>query len=787
MAEFFGIRHLSPAGAFELRKRLDEAKPDIVLVEGPSDMNDFMQWICHKDTRFPIALMAYTNNPPINSILYPFAVYSPEVQAILWAKENNVECRFMDLPSGTFLAFEEAEQKRFEEGKEQSTALTTESVYHKLEIYTGEAHDSFWERNFEHLAGTGTYQSAAALFGKEIRKADTSTQKSMAETLVRESFMKRQIQNAEKEGKKNIFCVCGAFHVSGIESVDPMTDEEIKLLPRTDSLATVMPYSYFRLSSMSGYGAGNKAPSYYELLWKTFQEDKLLQFAETYLVSVASEHRKSGNIVSSAEVIEAARLSKTLSRLRGSKYPVLDDLHDAAVAAMGHGNFSELVNAFVKVEVRPQVGTLPEGVTRTSIQDDFYRELEELGLKKYQKETAETLELDLRENLRVKDTKKAYKDLSRSFFFTRLSIIGVKFASGGYSSQDFANWKEVWNIQWTPETEIEVVEASLLGETVAGAAAFKLKEMSENATTIDEASDVFHKAFLAGLPECALEILKKLENLSVDDAAMVSISRTALNLSNIIRFGSLRHFESEKLVPLLEKLYLRFCLIVEQSCNCGGDAVSAVIESIETMSKVQLSHDFLSSKNPEYENMLVRALERISNRDDLNPKCSGFAMAILLERGVADEELLSKTISRRISPGLPADLGALWFEGLSAKNHYSLISRLSLWKKLAEYVDTLDDNEFKRAVVFLRRAFADYLPSEKIEISENLAQIWDFDEDQLSSKLTSGLTQEEKATLKESESIIDSDGSMIDGTGEGKESSGSNQYADLDDFNFDDI
>ena len=100
----FGVRHLSPAAAFHLRRALDQAQPALVLVEGPSDLNDQMQWLCHPETRFPAAILAYTQTPPVRTLLYPLAVYSPEVQAILWAHEHGVPCRFMDLPSSVFLA-----------------------------------------------------------------------------------------------------------------------------------------------------------------------------------------------------------------------------------------------------------------------------------------------------------------------------------------------------------------------------------------------------------------------------------------------------------------------------------------------------------------------------------------------------------------------------------------------------------------------------------------------------------------------------------------------------------
>ena len=111
---FFGVRHLSPAAAFHLRRALDQAQPRLVLVEGPSDLNGQMEWLCHPSTKFPAAILAYTKTPPVRTVLWPFAIYSPEVQAILWAHEHGVECRFMDLPSSVFLALREAEEMSVE-------------------------------------------------------------------------------------------------------------------------------------------------------------------------------------------------------------------------------------------------------------------------------------------------------------------------------------------------------------------------------------------------------------------------------------------------------------------------------------------------------------------------------------------------------------------------------------------------------------------------------------------------------------------------------------------------
>ena len=99
----FGIRHLSPAGAWHLRNFLREKNPKLVLVEGPCDFDDTLVWLSDHAVQPPIAVLAYTKDAPVRTILYPFAEYSPEYQAILWCKENKKECRFIDLPSEVFL------------------------------------------------------------------------------------------------------------------------------------------------------------------------------------------------------------------------------------------------------------------------------------------------------------------------------------------------------------------------------------------------------------------------------------------------------------------------------------------------------------------------------------------------------------------------------------------------------------------------------------------------------------------------------------------------------------
>ncbi|MDE6590542.1 MAG: hypothetical protein K2K53_09425, partial [Oscillospiraceae bacterium] len=274
-----------------------------------------------------------------------------------------------------------------------------------------------------------------------------------------------------------------------------------------------------------------------------------------------------------------------------------------------------------------------------------------------------------------------------------------------------------------------------------GAAAFALKERADNSASIAEAAAIFHDAFLCGMPAAAAHALSVLQGLSVDSAAISEVAETASRLSLVVRYGDLRRFDPAPVVPLIKQLYLRACLTLESACVCDAKAAPEVTKAMDLLNALQLNHDFLE------EARWLDLLAGISDRDDLNTRCSGFAMAILLERGKADEALLSREVARRLSPGVPADLGAGWFEGLAGKNRYALIARLSLWRQLDDYLSGLDDETFRRALVFLRRAFADFSPSEKNDIAENLGEIWGVNPQQAAEALMNDVTEDEQAVL----------------------------------------
>lgn len=759
--EFFGIRHLSPAGGFYLEKFLDETRPDCVLIEAPCDFEDMLSDMVRAETKPPFAVLAYTCAAPVRTILYPFAEYSPEYRAILWADKNGVPVRFTDLPSETFLAlYEHREREKKTEDSPDTAEKETEnhenrremSVYEKLDIQSGEgSHETFWERVLEHCADVSGYREGANLFGANIREFSSKTEDDFEELMLREVYMRRVIRKAAGEFEK-IVVVTGAYHVEGLKTWE--NDEALPALPKTDSLHTLMPYSYYRLSTRSGYGAGNKAPAYYGLIWDGLergdtmsqsrrpkaQQDVApqsvggdpLYAANAYLTKIAAFQRANGNAASSAQVIEALRLADSLAKMRGGGVPVLRDLRDAAETCLGEGSFAAISAAVADTEIGTKIGELPDGVSRTSIQEDFYRELKELKLEKYRTVTAQELKLDLRENRRASSEKSAFLDLNRSFFLHKLRVLDIGFAEAQQANQENATWAENWMLRWTPEAEIRLVESALRGDTVELAASFALKERVENAA-MPEIALAIEDAFLCGMSAALNYAVTALQAIAVEAASFEDLAKTAFRLSNIISYGDIRKVDNSALEPILKQLYYRACLILEDACVCDDAAAKQIAEAVNLLNSAELSRDFLVTEN------WVSALKNVARRDDLNTTLSGLAAAILLERSEMTNDELKTEVSRRLSKGVPAELGAGWFEGLTMKNRYGLIARLSLWESLAEYIQALDDEEFKRALVFLRRAFSDFSPAEKDSIAENLGEIWGLNGAEVSEVLNAQL------------------------------------------------
>jgi len=321
-------------------------------------------------------------------------------------------------------------------------------------------------------------------------------------------------------------------------------------------------------------------------------------------------------------------------------------------------------------------------------------------------------------------------------------VLGIGFAEPVKTSQKSATWAERWNLQWSPESEIQLVEAVLLGETIELATGFKFRSILANCTTVDEAAEVVRNACECGMMSSMEEARRRLQELSTESADFRAIAHTAFQLGTVARYGDVRQFDPAPLLPLISDLFVQGSLVLFSSSNCDNAAAKENVGAMDALNRVNLEYHELVD-----EPLWVEALQKLADADDRNPLLSGYACSILLERNLVSNESLAREVSRRLSPGISADLGAGWFEGLAQRNRYALIARQLLWTSLADYVNSLDDEQFRRAIVFLRRAFGSFGPQEKRQIAENLGEHWGVNADTASELISEELTDDEEQAL----------------------------------------
>ncbi len=760
LCRVFGVRHLSPAGAFHLETVLDELKPTAVLVEGPADATPQLPHLNHKDSQPPLAVLAYTLQRPVRSILYPLASYSPEWVALTWGLSNKADTRFIDLPASVFLELHHLtppEEHPPDPGERRGVSppvpgrLASEHTLAYLDDpWTAIAqlsgdpdHETWWERHFEHTSDPVCYIHQIHEFGRGLRSLREL--KANDENLIREAYMRRCIREVLDKGHKpdRVLVVCGAFHSTALrEDIPAMTDKEFKSLPLVKCSLTLMPYSYKRLSSQSGYGAGNHAPMYYQRLFderKAGQPDRL---APQLLTELVHAMRKGGQIRSAAEVIEAVRLSHSLATLADSPAPCLRDLRDAATCLLGRGEFEVIREAITELEIGSRVGKLPRGVARTAIQDDFYLRLEELKLDKYLVDKAQTLELDLRENRFVKSREAAFRDRNCSTLLHRLVTLRVPFGVKQKAKQDQATWKEIWDLRWTPESEIQLIENSMRADTVEVSAAVCLSERLGTCTQINEAAAIVKEAVVCELADALEDARRRLQAMAVEAFGFVNLAQAVEELAEVISYGSVRKFDPEPLKPLLSQLFLRATFAVRDACLCDEEAREQVQPAILRL------HGVVGT-TPELVDAVRwnRELDGIADSDALNAYLSGFVMSLILSR--VDEVRLAREVSRRLSPGIPPDIGANWFEGLVQSNRQALFLRMALWRHLDNYLTSMDEDEFRLALVPLRRAFGNFSKAEVRRVVDNLAELSAESTDELKQIPEVALSEEEEKNLAE--------------------------------------
>ena len=698
----FGVRHHGPGSARSVVHALEAFDPDAVLIEGPPEANELLPLASRADLELPVALLVYAQDTPSKAVMYPFAKFSPEWQAILFALKRQRVVRFIDLPHTH--RFADAQEQE-DDARGDGEGVLRGDPLRPLAMAAGYGDtERWWDHLIESRQGRdldvfGAVHEMMAAVRSELALPEPLTERR------REAFMRKSIRAARAEGFTRIAVVCGAYHTPALAQMPParQDDDVLRGLPKVKTAAAWVPWTYERLAYASGYGAGIVSPAWYELLW-----EKRSALGPEWLTRAARLLREEDVPASSAHVIEACRLADALAAVRERPVAGLSEYQEAAVAVLGAGDATNLRLIDKRWHFDARLGHVPEDFPAAPLQQDVAALQKRLRLKPAAEE--KTLDLDLRETI----------DRERSHLFRRLRILGVEWAKPAPRAQmGKGTFHEIWQVLWQPEFSVRLVEASRHGHTVAGAAAAALAEKSVGSQRLSELVSLLDDALFADLADAIQPLVKSIEQHAAAQADALQLLEAIAPLVSVYRYGNVRATDVSLVREILDVLVPRVMIgLVPASSNIDGDAAAALWKQMREAERAlaQLADaGFLEGWRG--------CLAKLTSGDSVHPLIAGYANRLLYDAAVVEFDELSQALSRALSPGNAADVAASWIEGLLSGSGTILIHDDRLRALIDGWMRNVPAEHFIQVLPLLRRTFSEFPAPERRLLGERLKQV----------------------------------------------------------------
>jgi hypothetical protein len=715
------VRHHSPRSSAVVRAVLDRVRPRAVLVEAPADAEALVAALVDPGTVPPVAILGYRTDGTPGSSLWPFADYSPELVAMRWAAAHGARVVLIDVPVGVAIASHDEGPKDEGEGAPGSgadpdpPAPTFEEAAARARGFR--SFEEFWEASFEAPAHEPEGFRAALL-----AYADLVRLRRRAGDAARDAFMARRIAEVVAGGVApgEIVVVTGAAHSAAFAAGDVEPAREAELPAAVAAASTIVPYSFPRLAEQTGYGAGNRAPRYYQRA-----HDAGCDFTRATLEVLVefSEHlRLRGFSASLADTIEAYRLASTLARHRGKHAPGLDEVREAAIATLCGGVSAHLDGFLWPTVVGRAVGRVAARVGQNSLQEEFWREVRARRLP--DQDVPETFALKLANPV----------EIGTSIFLHRLRISGIPYAlchgtrtasagpavaeeAGGQAA--LARAREVWEAQWTPSTDVALVEKIVLGNGLEQVATRVLSSALVAVTSAGAAAEVLLESAVAGCAETLQTALAACERLAATDDDLPSLAKACRALSGLVSFGTSRGagLGEQVILSLCERIYERAVLRVDVACRADDAGIVPVKGALRTLHEVALAQPALDRA------AWLDAARALADSWAVHPGASGLAAGLLYLADALSDEEVTTLAARRLATRIDPAQGAAFLEGFLEVNALVLVRSRPVVRALDGFLCALPPDRFKDALPVLRRAFGPLGATERRYLLENVVAL----------------------------------------------------------------
>ncbi|WP_431929203.1 DUF5682 family protein [Amycolatopsis tucumanensis] len=689
-----GIRHHGPGSARAVADALDRLDPEVVLIEGPPELDSVAPLAAAAGMRPPVAGLVYAVDRPATAAFYPMAVFSPEWVALRWALEHGRQVRFLDLPANVALVLEDAEDPDAEPPIDPIATLAEAAGYDDPERWWEDA----VELRYHGLEVFDALLDAMRAL-REGHVPDLRTQR-------REAAMRKVLRAVIRGGAGTIAVVCGAWHAPVLvpaEFPSQAADNRLlKGLRTTKVAATWVPWTSSRLARASGYGAGISSPGWYHHLFTTAHDEAVGR----WMVRVAHLLRREQHDVSPAAVIEAVRLADALAVLRNRPHPGLPEVLEACQAVLCGGSDIPMRLVARKLLVGDILGRVPAETPMVPLAKDLEATRKRLRLK----QSAAELQLDL--DLRTPT------HLERSKLLHRLLLLGVRWGEPAETARTRGTFRESWVLEWRPELAVALIEASGYGTTIESAATAVVAQRAAEAD-IAELSVLVEDTLTADLPEALAGVLAALDERAARQHDTTRLMAAVEPMARVRRYGNVRRADTELVQRVLSGVVTR--IAVGLPAACAGLDEDAGREVRQLVDGVQRGIGLLDQQ--ELREVWYGALRTVADRLGVPGLIAGRAVRLLLDAGLLDVADAAGRLSRQLSVAADATQAAGWLEGFLSGEAALLVHEPELLEIVDRWATGVGEEVFDHLLPLLRRTFAEFSAPERREIGLRVRRI----------------------------------------------------------------
>ena len=711
---YLGIRHHGPGSAKRLLAALDNLNPVQVLIEGPADCTTLLPLLADRDMQPPVALLAYAAEQPERSLYYPFVQFSPEYQACLWAVRHQAQLSFIDLPVSVQLAgpitTSDEQNSDLPDPAVVSDHFSHDPIAALARLSGYEDSEAWWNDLIEQnqdddMAIFATVEQAMTALREKTADGNDESYRD----LIREAYMRLEIAKAAKTVEGATVVVCGAWHVPAFRQTHSQKDDRAfiarlpKKLPASKIKSTWIPWTSPRLATMSGYGAGISSPMWYLHLWQQRNNPRSLQL---WLAQITQALRDSGQIVSTASVIEAVRLSHSLAAVRNRPAPGFEEIREAVVACLCFGERLVWQQLEAKLLLGHEVGSIPENAPLVPLLEDLQRQQKRHKLK------AEALEKELSLDLR------SDAGLGKSVLLHRLSILNAPWGKLTDSGSSRGTFRERWILSWQPEYAVQLVENLIYGSTIEQAANNRLSELLIAEKHLGRLAETVQLALEAQLDQAADTGLTHLDKRAAQTSDALELLASLPPLIHMHRYGTAREVSMQHVGTLIERLAIQAALALPYACRNLNEEESQHYS--RCIAKAQQSL-LLAELDESITDDWWQSLQQVIEQPGSSMQISGLCTRLLYQAHKIDAAELQNQLGRVLSPAVATVEAARFFDGFFAGAVQQLLYDRVLMTAVENWLMQLQESEFIEYLPLFRRVFASLDASERKRLIDNVA------------------------------------------------------------------